>query len=355
MANNDILAELRAKLGDSREENEKILRAEGERFAKERNADGFRAVEQLMLENLPEARRKEIERLTMIDGERLDEIYDRINKLIREHDLLSAKPLAEKLYKKITVEYAETDTTKFVSLRNPFEDELCQHLFPSEKTLNRTPFDFSTYLTTYAFILLETGGTIDALPVLEKAIAYNPVDVSPRFEMAEIYKLTKNFKKLFEVTRETLKICSSPVAIARCYANMGYALTDLREYEDAAAFYVASVRFAPNPAIPLEMQHLADLKGSIITRPSIEKTIEVMEKYDIAFGADPTVIELASNLAEFNLRHNNIPDAVNAMKIVYNLTLNEDLKKIILSYEGDDPVMGDRSGITQTINSETEE
>lgn len=353
MSNNDIIAELKAKLGDSREENEKILREAAERFAKDGNAEGFRAAEQLMLENLPEARRKEIERLTTIDGERLDDIYDRINKLMREHDLLAAKPLAEKLYKKITVEYAETDTEKFVSLRNPFEDELCQHLFKSEKTLKRAPFDFSTYLTTYAFILLETGGTIDSLPVLEKAIAFNPVDVAPRFEMAEIYKITKNFKKLTEVTRETLKICSSPVAIARCYANMGYGLTDLGEFEDAAAFYVASVRFAPNPAIPLEMQHLADLKGSPLVRPTIEQTTEVMEKYDIAFGADPTVIELASNLAEFNLRHNNIPDAVRAMKIVYNLTLNEDLKKIILSYEPEEE--GDRSGITQTINPETEE
>lgn len=357
MSYNDILSELRAKLGDSPEENDKLLRAEGERFAQEGNVDGVNAASQLMLENMPEARRKEIERLTHIDGERLDLLYDRINKLVNSHDLLAAKPLAAKLYKKITLDYAETDTEKFVSLRNPFEDELCQYFFKTDKKLNRAPFDFSSYLTTYAYILLDTGGTIDALPVLEKAISYNPVDVGPRFEMAEIYKITKNFKKLFEVTRDTLKICSSPVAIGRCYANIGYALTDMREYEDAAAFYVASVMFHPDPAIPYEMQHLADLKGSPLVRPSVEQARAAMEKHDIQYGPNPEVIELAARLGSHYIVEEDIPNALRALKIAYNLTLDENIKKIILKYEPLDPpsAAGDRSGITQTINRDTEE
>ena len=357
MSYNDILSELRAKLGDSPEENDKLLREEGMRFAKEGNVDGVNAASELLLENMPEGRRKEIDRLTHLDGERLDQVYDRINQFMREHDLLSAKALAAKLYKKITLDYPETEDSKHVSLRNPFEDELCQHLFPTEKTLNRTPFDFSAYLTTYAFILLETGGTIDALPVLEKAISYNPVDVGPRFEMAEIYKLTKNFKKLFEVTKETLKICSSPVSIARCYANIGYALTDMREYEDAAAFYALSVMFYPDPAIPLEMQHLADLKGSPLVRPSVAQAKAAAEKHDIQYGPNPEVIEIAASLGSHFLLEDNIPDALRAMKIAYNLTLDEKIKKIILKYEPLDPAAeaGKGSGITRTVNNDPEE
>lgn len=365
MAYEDILRELRAKLGDSPEENDRILREEGEKFAKEGNAEAFNAVGELLLEQMPESRRREIERLTHIDGERLDEVYDRINKLINEHNNLEAKPLAEKLYKKITVEFAETDTAKFVSLRNPFEDNLCQLLFKTDKVLNRAPFDFSTYLTTYAYILLETGGTIDAIPVLEKAISYNPVDVAPRFEMAEIYKLTKNFRKLFEVTRDTLKIASSPVAISRCYANVAYALTDMGEYEDAAAFYVASVLFAPNPAVPLEMQHLANLKGSPIVRPSVEQTRKIMEKHDINFGPDKQVLDVAYRLSGYYIENDDIPNALNVLKIAYNLTRDDNIKNIILKYQPDAPMVvpadrqsdddTDRSGITRTVNETPEE
>jgi len=315
-----------------------MLRQEGERFGREGNIDGVRATGELILENMSDEQKQEVHRMTYIDDKRLDEVYNQIVEHINKKELVEAKTLAEKLYKKITVEYAETDNAKFVSLRNPFEENLYQIVFKPEKTLNKAPFDFSTYITTYAYILVETGSTIDAIPILEKAISYNPVDSGPKFELAEVYKLIKNKKMLFEVTRDTLKIASSPLAIARCYANIGYALTDSGEYEDASAFYVASTMFAPNPAIPLEMQHLADLKGTPIVKPSQEKMIEIMKKHNIEYGPDKEVISIAAQLASHYLMQNDIRNALQALKITYNLTLDEEVKKIILKYEPQAPM-----------------
>ncbi|MBR1738959.1 MAG: tetratricopeptide repeat protein [Ruminococcus sp.] len=361
MAKSDIIAELRGRLGNDPEENDRILREEGEKFAREGNTEGFEAVGELLVENMPEARRQEIERLTHLDGLRLDEYHDNIVKLINEHKYVDSKPLAEKLYKKITIDYAETDTAKFVSLRNPFEDNLCQLLFRQEKTLNRAPFDLAAFLTTYAYILIETGGTVEAIPVLEKAMEYNPVDVGPMFELTEIYKLLKNQKKVMEMTRKALRVASSPVAIARCYANVGYTLTDTRDYEDAAAFYTASVMFAPNPAIPFEMQHLADLKGSPIIRPTHEQMKAVMDKYDIEFGPDQDVIKVAAQLSEYYLQRKDKINALRAMKLTYNLTRDEKLKALILSLDPEAlvavprPDGNGRPNITQTINNSAED
>ncbi|MDO4864623.1 MAG: tetratricopeptide repeat protein [Ruminococcus sp.] len=345
MAYNDILEELRAKLGDSPDENEKILKAEGERLAKEGDFDGLKAVGELIMENMPEERRNEIDRLTHLDGKRLNVVYDEIDALIKEKKYLEALPIAEKLYKKICLEYAETDKAKFVSLRNPFEDNLCQLLFSEDKTLNRTPFNFTMYLTTYAYLLIETGANIDAIPVLEKAIAYNPIDVAPRFELAEIYKLIKNKKMVLDVSRETLKVSYSPLSIARCYSNIGYALTDSGDFEDAAAFYVASVMFAPNPAVPYEMQHLADLKGTPIRKPSIEEMVAVMKKYDIEYGPDKRVIEVSAQLAAHYMGLGDKENAVQAMKITYNLTLDEDIKKLILQLDPRSQMLHPKDGV----------
>ena len=240
---NDILKELKEKLGDDSEENLRILRTEGDRYAKEGNLDGIKAAGELIMENMPEEQKEEIKRITHIDGLRLDEFYNKIVDLINKKELLEAKILAERLYKKITVDFAEGENSMFVSLRNPFEDNLYRFLYKTEKILNRAPFDFATYLTTYAYILVETGSTIDAIPILEKAVEFNPVDCGPKFELAEIYKIIKNKKKVFQITRETLKVASSPIAIGRCYANIGYALTDSQEYEDAAVFYTAAAMF----------------------------------------------------------------------------------------------------------------
>ena len=344
MDRNDIIKELRAKLGDSLEENEKMLKAAGEKYAEEGNLDGINVVGELLLEIMPEDRKKEIERLTHIDGMRLDEYHQKIVALIEEKKAVQALPLAEKLYNKIVQEYAPTETAKFVSLRNPFEDNLCQILFKDDKVLNRTPFDFSSFITTYAYLLVETGSNIDAIPVLETAIEYNPVDVAPRFELCEVYKLIRNKRMVIEVSRDTLKIASSPVAIARCYANIGYILTSFADFEDAGVFYTASIMFAPNSAVPLEMKHLSDLKGSPIMRPTHQQLINTMKKYDIDFGPDKTVIEVCAQLSSYFLSRKDYPNALQALKMTYNLTRDEHVKDLILKIDPNSPMFIPKQG-----------
>ena len=280
MAENKILEELRAKLTGSAEEDHRFLRAEAERFAEKKNVEGVEAATQLLIELMPQSQKDEIERLITLDGMRLDKVHEKIVKLINEKNTTEAKALAERLYKKIKLDYGEGENSKFVSLRNPFEDNLYQLRYKPEKTLNRTPFDFATYIATYGYLLVETGSPVDAIPVLEQAIEYNPVDCGPRFELAEVYKLLKNKRMTLETSRETLKVASSPVAIARIYANVGYILTDMGEFDDAVAFLTASLIFAPHPAIPYELRDIANRKGSHITKPSQEQIMEVMKKYE---------------------------------------------------------------------------
>lgn len=365
MAYDEIIKELKSKLGDSPEENESFLKKETERFVREKNYEGIEAAGELILQNMSDEKREEITRLTHVDGVRLDALYENISKLINEHKMVEAKPLAERLYKKISVEYRESENAKFVSLRNPFEDNLYQLMFKPEKKLNRSPFDFATMLTTYAYILIETGSPLDAMPILNEAIEFNPVDCGPKFELAEVYKLLKNKQRLFEITRDTLKIASSPISIARCYANLGYILTDVQEYEDAAAFYTASIMFAPNPAIPHEMRHIADLKGSPIATPDHKHIMEVMKKYDIEFGPNQDVISVAAQLSSHYLARKDIPNALMAMKLTYNLTLDPKIKELIIKYEPNAPQLvpspqetenndEKANNITRTVNENPE-
>jgi tetratricopeptide (TPR) repeat protein len=334
MTYNEILKELREKLtGANYEENSIIMRAEGEKFAKAGNHDGVRAVGEILLEIMPESQKEEIKRLTHIDGERLDIYFNKINKLIGEKKSVEAKPLAEKLYYKITEEYREGEVAKFVSLRNPFEDNLYQYLFKPDKVLNRAPFDFSTYIAAYGYILVETGSPLDAIPILEKAFEYNPVDCGPKFELAEVYKLLKNKNKIIEVTKETLRVASSPVAIARCYANLGYMCVDIEEFDDAVAFYTASTMMASNPAIPFELRGIAQRVGHPIQQPSQETILKTFEKYGLSFGPDKDVISVAAQLSTNFMLQKNIPDALKSLKILYGLTRDEKVKEIILKYE----------------------
>lgn len=68
MEYNEIIAALKSKLGDSPEENEKILKAEGEKFAHTGDYTALKAVGELLMENMPADRKEELQRLTYLDG-----------------------------------------------------------------------------------------------------------------------------------------------------------------------------------------------------------------------------------------------------------------------------------------------
>lgn len=364
MTYEEIYEKLKSELpSDVYAENAEFLRKEGMKYGEAGNFDGVRAAGKLMGELMPPEQMDEIQRLTHIDGVRLDDFYGRIVQLVQEKNFVDAKPLAEQLYNKIIDGFSEGENALFLSLRNPFEDNLCQHLFPTRKTINRAPFDFGTYLTTYAFIMIECGSTLGAIPILEKAIEFNPVDVGPKFELAEVYKLIKNKKKLIEITQQTLKVASSPDALARCYANMGYMCTDFGEIDDAVCFYSASVMLAPHPAIPYELKGLAQMKGAPLEQPTFEKVKETLDRYDIEFGPDKQVIDVAAALASHYLLEHDVPNALKALKLLYNLTRDEKIKGIILRYEPNAQevtsnarqVSEGRPNITRTVNENPEE
>ncbi len=334
MTSNEIKKSIRKQLTGDFEKDKQFLSDKSEEYMKENDEEGISAVIDLLSEIMPEEYQKSIMRIMYINGKRLDKVYaDIIEMLKSKQNLENALKLAEELYSKITEGFTESDTTKFVSLRNSFEDNLYQIVFKPEKTLNRTPFDFSRMITAYGYILVEYREFEKAVEVLKKAIEYNPVDCGPKFELAEIYKLQKDKDKTIEITKETLKVASSPATIARCYTNLGYMCVDLKEYDDAVAFYYASILFYPYSAVKAELRNISMITGQRLTPPDDNAVQKTFEKYGIPYGPDKTVIEVSALLSQQSLMNNNTKDALIYLKILYGLTNDQQIKDIILKYE----------------------
>ncbi len=334
MSVNEIKKSIRKQLSGDFEKDKQFLSDKSDEYVKENNEEGISAVIDLLAEIMPEEYQKSILKIMYINGKRLDKVYNDIAEMLKtKQNLENALTLAEELYSKITEGFVENETSKFVSLRNTFEDNLYQIVFKPEKTLNRAPFDFARMISAYGYILVEYKELEKAEEVLKKAIEYNPVDCGPKFELAEIYKLQKNKDKIIEITKDTLKVASSPASIARCYTNLGYMCVDLKEYDDAVTFYYASMIFYPHPAVNSELRNIVTITGKKLVPPDKDKVIKTFEKYGLEYGADKKVIEVSALLAQQCLVNNNIKDALIYLKILYGLTNDQQIKDMILKYE----------------------
>jgi len=335
MSSAEIKNSIRKQLSGDFEKDKQFLSDKSDEFMKENNEDGISAVIDILAEIMPEEYQKSIMRIMYINGKRLDRVYNDILEIIKRKQFQEALPLAEELYSKITEGFTENDDSKFVSLRNTFEDNLYQIIFKPEKTLNRAPFDFARMISSYGYLLVEYRELEKAEEVLKKAVEYNPVDCGPKFELAEIYKLQKDSEKIISITKDTIKVASSPSAIARCYTNLGYMCVDLKEYDDAVVFYYVSMLFYPNPAVNAELRNIVMITGKKLVPPDKDRIDRTFEKYDIPYGPDKKVIEVSALLSQQSLTDNNIKDALIYLKILYGLTNDSQIKDIILKYEPD--------------------
>jgi tetratricopeptide (TPR) repeat protein len=169
----------------------------------------------------------------------------------------------------------------------------------------------------------------EAVPVLEAAIRFNPVNPDPRFELAEAYKVMGQDEKLLTVIKETLPICATPYAISRCYANLGYYCVEVKDYENAVRFYFESLIYADHPAVPAELKHVAMLMGKKITPPTREEVLSAFAAYEIPNGPSQEVVGTATALANQAVEKHEWEEATFYLRVLSDLTHDPETKALL--------------------------
>ena len=267
-----------------------------------------------------------IKKMLYIGDRTLDKVYQEAETVLRSGQTAKAIALFKPLYEHIMTNFAETDDARFFSFRNLLESNLYHQLYHPTKKLLKTPFDFSLFIGGYGYALVEVRRLEEAIPVLKEAIRYNPVNPDIRFELAEIYKLTGETDKLLEAICDTLPIAASGYAMARCYANLGYWATEIKDYKSAVAFYYESLMFGDDPRVAGEIQHLGILMREPIVPPNRDMINAAFAKYKIYHGPGRELLHTARELAKQAQAEEHWKEAVYYLRIVNELIHDDDAR-----------------------------
>ena len=326
---NDIIAEIKKNLTGEIQKDMTYLQQQLIKYQNHENAEEIlHAISDMTFDLFPEDKKKYLRDTMFIGDKRLDQVFNEANELFKAKKLDESAELMQKIYEKADLFYKNPDNQNLFAFRNRFDEFLYKEMFKPKSAFNRTPFDLCTYLTAYGFVLVEMKKGKEAVPVLEKAIRFNPVNVGPRFELAEVYKMLNEPANLLYTIKETLPITSSPDEIARCYCNLGYYCVAIKDYDSAVAFYYTSMLYFPNEHITGEIQHIAMLRGKQVDPPTKADIEKAFAKYKLKEGPNPVVINMAYSLGEYCVEHNAHPqESLYYYSIAYNLTRDEKIKE----------------------------
>ena len=294
------------------------------------SAEILKILSDMSFELLPDESKAHLKNAMFIEEKRIDQVYNEINGLVKDNKLEDAEKLFSEIEKKADKYFSETEASKKFSFRNRLDEYIYTHIYKPNKKYERTPFDFCQYFSSYGYLLVEQHKPQEAVDKLEKAIRYNPVNVEPRFELAEAFKLMHEPQQLFACVRDTLEISTTPYHIARCYTNLGYYCIEIKDYDSAVCFYYESLIYAQNEAVNGELQHIRAITGKQVVPPTREEVLSAFEKYKIRNGPNPEVVNIAYSLGSYCMEHNAPPqETLFYMQIVYNLTNSNEVKEII--------------------------
>lgn len=328
---NNIIEEIKKGLTGDVSKDIQYLQVQGEKYKNSPNStEILKVISDMSFELLPEENKKQLKDMMFIGDKRLDQVFNDTNELVKKKDIDGAIALLKKIEEKADKYFSSTEESTKLSLRNRLDEYIYTHIYKPEKKYERTPFDFCQFFSAYGYLLIEKRKTQEAVEKLEKAIKYNPVNVEPRFELAEAYKLLLEPEKQLECIREALKISTTPYHIARSYANLGYYCIEIKDYDSAICFYFESLIYAKNDAINGELQHISALIGKKIAPPTREEVLAAFAKYDIKNGPDQDIVNIAYSLGTYCMENNAPPrESLFYIQIAYNLTHSDKLQEII--------------------------
>ncbi len=326
---NEIIASIRAQLVGDPKEDIIFLESEIRKYTEQGGCDDLtKELLEIAIQQLPKEKMEYLKKTIYIGQRRLDMVYAEAARLMNDKLFDKALVLTGQLYEKVMSEFKETEERRFFSFRNLLESNLYYHMYHPSKHLEKTPFDFPRFLAAHAYNLIEVRRPAEAVPVLEDAIRFNPVNPDPRFELAEAFKLLGDMDMLLTVIRETLPICVTPYALSRCYANMGYYCVEIKDYENAVRFYYESLVYAKHPAVPGELRHVSMLMGKKIEPPTRKQVLQAFADYELPNGPSEEVLGVATALANQAVEKQEWEPASFYLRILRDLTQDAQTAKL---------------------------
>lgn len=336
-----IMEDITQRLTGDHNDDLNFLINEGEQYkSHEYSEEILRAIARLMYDLLPDEQKRELEQALSNDYDRrnleIRKSIAEINLHVRQNNINKALVLAESLVDdmerlRASGWFVNDNKSEYYCFNNSLEEIIFREIFKPEKNIcSLLPENTGEVYYMYGACLFEAKRYDEAKIILEKAVTYNPVNTNYLFELSEIYKLRRDWKNYLNNNHNCLKYAYSSKTIARCYRNLGFYYIEENCYELAIALYHLSIHYDPNAVMAYnELHYISAKSGLEIDRVDSHKTIKSLEKNGIQIGPNKFILDMAYSIGRNAQKNNRNEFAKYFYNIVFDLTGDEEIKKII--------------------------
>ncbi len=335
MSFESIIEEIKAGLTGEREQDLPYLKEHMDRYKDHELArEILRECGRIMYELLPDETKAKVDEAMEKDfdwEDKLEKVGFYLYRKEFQKALETIEPLAEKLDRLSEGGMFENDSVnEYYCFDELFQEVLQRELSGSEKAFRRASLPFAKVYTWYGIVLMDLRRYEDAGRVLEKAIRWNPTDSNILFEYAESFKARGDIEQFFKLSKDAFQVAFRPASVARCFRNMGYYFTEMKQWDLAVACIVLSMQYVQGDKnAQSELYYIEHAAGRKINMPEFDEFRAYADQYGFPTGASETVLHIAANAGAYFLNEGNNDMAKYFLTIYYDLTEDEQVKEIL--------------------------
>ena len=300
------IEEVRSKLTGDKEKDKELLLKEAEKYRG--NPDAFNILKEIgkmLYEALPEEKITEFSSNLKKDVDDINTKIDKAYSLMftQDRDIQKAKEILLEVIN-APIEFKENEEERFFSFGNIIEFLTSKYVLDIKKKAVWITLNYSLAYNMLAFISNEEHDFEKAIEYADKALYYNPMDLSNAFEKGETYKMQRKYEDMLKVTTNVYDYIFLPEDLARYYRNLGYFYTEACHFDVSFSLYLVSMLYQESKGVYQEILYIKQ----------VLKNPEYNVDLDTAFSI---------------LRKNNIPIEIKKenLDVLYSLYLDEELRK----------------------------
>ncbi len=289
-----------------------------------------RACSRLMWEVLPDEEKQELDKIIDNHESSSQSVINEATYNIKIGNMAKAleiiEPLARKYDEMAESGWSQNDNESvYFNFRSPIDEIVWRAHNDELRDVRMAIEPFCDVYFMYGSALYEAGRHKEAIVALEKAMRWNPSNVTVRFEVGENYKKLGDMDAYEHVLDEVHPLIASADDMARFHRSKGFMLVEQESYELAAAHLMYSLLYANSELALGEVMYIKMKCGEDYTDMTPESAADILEKAGELCGANKDTLGALSALIKIAINNEDVGTAAQSAINLYQLTGDEEI------------------------------
>lgn len=254
--------------------------------------------------------------------------FEKIKKLVEKQNYDDAADLLEPFMEEIETAYQAKKGTAF-SFNHILEVYEYEYFKKPLTPPEYTDLNISAFYRFYGFVLMHLNLFTEAIEAYEKALSWNPVDLDAILQLVELYKRTGELEKVKKYSFLCYDFCCTRATLARFYRGLGFYYLETQQPDIAIPLYIYSNIYYETKQANNELDFLEKALNAPLKQYSIQELQAVLKGNQIPIGPNPDTLGIAYRVGQLELESGNIDNARDCFTMVYDLTLDAQVKEIL--------------------------